>query len=236
MKRPSSILLVTIVSTLIFGLLFHLYYALEFKLEYPFKETLSMSLSFLGSFGSLASIYFALRVYIDQKKKEKEDNIMQQQQQENDAKEFILRNKPKLAMQVTKYYYSEDKASQPALAVDLTIKNYSNNAYSFGLAYEYLPDKEPHLLIEFEENYASSTLRVDETRTITIIISLVIDIGNPPKLDDIDLYIKAVYLDKLNNSVEDYYKLKKSNRGENLTITSLVKSEILTVSGKLIKL
>jgi len=216
-----SIIILLIITTL-FGAWFYYCYALKNITESPFKETLSLSLTFLGSFGTLASIIFAFYLYIKQREKD-----------EDDEKAMIRSSKPTLFIKIDDFYKSNDSNGQPALAIDFNIKNYNNNASSFSLQFDYLPNKKEKILVEFDYPYNKSDIfKPGENLNITAIFTSRDDIVNPPKPEELNIYIKAVYLDSLNNKIEDYFLLEKSKRDT----VQFVKSNIRTPSGKFLEM
>lgn len=215
-------IIILLIITALFGVWLYYCYALKNNIDSPFKETLSLSLTFLGSFGTLASIIFAFYLYMKQREKD-----------EDDEKAMIRGSKPTLFIRIDDFYKSNDSNGQPALAIDFNIKNYNNSASSFSLQFDYLPSKKGKILVEFDYPYNKSDIfKPGENLNITAIFTSRDDIINPPKTEDLNIYIKAVYLDSLNNKVEDYFILEKS-KGNTVPF---VKSNIITPSGKLIEM
>lgn len=211
-----------LIITAIFGAWFYYYYALKNQVEFPLKETLTLSLAFVGSFGTLASIIFAFYLY-----------TLQREKDESAAKEVMLKNKPLLLIIIEDIYQARDDNGQPALAIDLSVVNHNNNASSFSLNYDYLPNKNTDLIVNFDYQLNhTGILRAEENINITAYIISSRNISNPPKPEEIDLLIKAVYLDKSNNMIEDYYVLDNLNRNT----LPFLKSKIITASGKFIEI
>lgn len=226
MKRQLITFIFTIISlTILFGVCFHFFYAIKNITAHPFKETLSMTLTFLGSVGTLASIIFAAFSLIDQAEHNKEEE-----------KKVILRSKAQLLIRVEEIYPSKDSNGQPALAIDFKVENYNNDASSFNLGYDNSPDNKKNLIVEFDYPHNRTNIfKSGENLNISAIITSPTDILNPPKLEDINLYIKAVYLDKLNNIIEDYYLLTPSNN-KSVKISGVIKSNIIAASGRFIEI
>lgn len=220
------IVIVTIfMATIIFGAWFYYCYALSNINESPFKETLSLSLTFLGSFGTLASIVFAFYLYIKQREKDQDD-----------VKSAILKNKPQLFIKIEDIYRSKDNNGQPALAIDLKVINYNNDASSFSLGYEYLENDKKNIIVDFDYPFNSTNIfKSGENLNITATFISSTDIIEPPNLEELNFYIKAIYLDKINNMIEDYYRLTPS-KNNSISISKIIKSNIITVSGKYIEI
>ncbi|ELW85708.1 MULTISPECIES: DUF4352 domain-containing protein [Acinetobacter] len=210
-------IIILLIITALFGAWFYYFYALKNISDSPFKETLSLSLTFLGSFGTLASIVFAFYLYIKQREKD-----------EDDEKAKIRSSKPTFFIKIDDFYKSNDSNGQPALAIDFNIKNYNNNASSFSLQFDYLPNKKEKILVEFDYPYNKSDIfKSGENLNITAIFTSCDDILNPPRPEDLNIYIKAVYLDSINNKTEDYFLLEKSKRDT----VPFIKSNVMTPSG-----
>ena len=210
-------IIILLIITALFGAWFYYCYALKNISDSPFKETLSLSLTFLGSFGTLASIVFAFYLYIKQREKD-----------EDDEKAKIRSSKPTFFIKIDDFYISNDSNGQPALAIDFNIKNYNNSASSFSLQFDYLPNKKEKILVEFDYPHNKSDIfRPGENLNISAIFTSRDDILNPPKTEDLNIYIKAVYLDSINNKIEDYFLLEKSKRDT----VPFIKSNVMTPSG-----
>lgn len=223
MKIKLIIYVIALISiTALFRIWFHYCYAVKNITVTPFKETLSISISFLGSFGTLASIIFAFYLYIKQREKE-----------DNEEKSIIRSNKPTFFIKIYDLYNSQDSNGQPALAIDLNIKNFSNSASSFSLQFDYLPNKKNNILVDFDYPCNMSDIfNPGENLNITAIFTSCDDILKPPKLEDIKTFIKVVYLDRLNNIIEDYFLLDKIK----IKSIKFYKSIVLTSSGKVIEI
>lgn len=212
---------VLIFLSILFGIWFYYYYALENIKETPLKEAISLSLTFLGSCGTLASILFAFYLYIKQQEKNNEDE-----------KTMILNGKPTFFIRIDDIYESSDNNSQPALAIDFNIKIYNSNASSFSFQFDYLPDKKEQILVDFDYQHGRNDIfKAGENLNITAIFTSSKSVVKPPKKEELNIYLKAVYLDKLNNSIEDYFLLKHPLSNA----IPFVKSNIMTPSRKFIK-
>lgn len=211
-----------IILSILFGVWFYYNYALENIANVPLKESISLSLTLLGSVGTLASIVFTFYLYIKQREKDEEDE-----------KSMIRTVKPTFFIKINDVYISNDSNKQPALAIDFNIKIYNNNASSFSFQFDYLPNKKEQIFVEFDYPYNKSDIfKAGENLQITAIFTSCKDVVNPPQREELNIYIKAVYLDKMNNMIEDYFLLEQSKRN---TI-SFVKSNIITASGKFIEM
>lgn len=218
-------LFILLLASILFGVVFHYCYALKYIDQSPLKETLSLTFSFIGSVGTVASIASAFLFYLKQIEKDKDE-----------AEALILRNKPKLFIKISDIYASTDRNKQPSLTMDLNIEIYNNNASSLSLSYEYIPNTSHDILVEFDypPNYKSA-LNSGDNLNVSAAFTYVNNIDKCPNLGDIHLYIKAVYLDKLNNTIEEYYLLKSVKR-KSQPIGKLVKTNILTATGQFIEI
>lgn len=217
-----ALIIILLIASFSFGVWFYYFYAFDNIQEAPLKESISLSLAFLGSFGTLTSIIFAFYFYVEQI-----------EQQQHDAEMIILRNKPKLFIRIEDIYNSEDRNGQPALAVDMKVENYNNTASSFSLNYDYVLNGNKEIIAEFDYPYKrKNILDSGESINITAIFTSSKNIVSPPEFNELNLYIKCVYLDRLNNTIEDYYLIEGSNKKS----IKYIKSNILTASGNFIEL
>lgn len=217
----AALVAILLILSILFGVWFYYYYALENIDSAPLKESISLSLTFLGSFGTLVSIFFAFYLYLKQQEKDR-----------NDAKKIILSKKPKLFITIGDVYEYDDDNYQPALAVDLKIKNYTNTASSFSLNFDYKLDGKKEILVDFDySTHRKTTLHAGDDMQVTAIFISSKNIMSPPKFNELDVYIKCVYLDGLNNNIEDYYLITSKN----MNSIQYIKSNILTVDGRFIE-
>lgn len=215
--------IVLIFISILFGVTFHYCYSLPQNLEFPFKETLTITLGFIASIVTLLSILFAIFVHFDQEDKK----IVIE-------KRKILSSKPQLMIKIVEISTGNDSNFQKAIILSLQVKNYSHPATSFSLNYEKLPNKISNILIEFDCPYNRDTLNKGDILNIDAYITSALDVNHHPKISDINLYIKAVYLDQHNNSIEDYFLVKPNN--SSISISKTKKSNILTSYGKIIEI
>lgn len=215
--KPFKMSIFLICISVLFGVIFHYCYTLPRNLD------LTITLTFFGSIGVLLSIFFAIYNHFAEEDKKIDKEIQK-----------ILCSKPQLQIQIYEISNEYDSNSQKAVRLSLQVKNYSHPATSFSLNYEDLPNRKSNLLIEFDYPYNSDTLNKGDVLNIDAYITSALDVNHHPKISDINLYIKAVYLDQLNNSVEDYFLVKPNNIS--ISISNTKKSNISTSYGKNIEI
>lgn len=199
------------------------YYLFEYMgVPYPLKESIFSSIALIGSFGTIASIYYAIHIHQLERAKALELE-----------KNLIRANKPQLLIEITDCNSGVDTRGQEALILDLRVFNHSHSASSFSLNWDKLPNVDSNLVVEFD--YPAEYSIINKGEHLNIDACITNSDLSLPAVDEINFYIKAVYIDKGNNFIEDYFMVKKNAHGS-LSCNGPKKSSILTAGRVLLEL
>ena len=222
MKKRLLLLVLLILSlTGIFSGVMHYFYFLPNSIDNLLKENISLSLTFLGSIGTLTSIIFAVYVYLDQEDQNRKKTV-----------HLIKNSKPIFQLNIREFDYGFDSNNQPAIIMDILLVNYSHTASSVSLSYESTGSS--NLIVSFDLPLGMELINKGENRNISASIIYSSIVNQHPKISDINLMIKIIYLDNYNNAIEDCFKINPQQNKPYRYQTS--NSTALTSNGSLLEL
>ncbi|WP_180068362.1 hypothetical protein [Acinetobacter sp. YH16038] len=192
-------LFVSVLISLIFFALSYCYYYLETSQRLPLERAVSITFSFIGSIGTIASIIFALYFY---------------NKQQEGQKKLIGSNQPIFILTTSALEKSTDSTRQPSYSFDINIKNFGHLASSFSLvnvgSAEGLDSK---IIIEIPDAFVSLFNR-DDSHSFRVNISNIFDIQSYPNTKNISFDLLLSYMDKFNSSRFKVYALSINEDGE----------------------
>lgn len=191
-------LFVSVLISLIFFALSYYYY-LETSEGLPLERAVSITFSFIGSIGTIASIIFALYFY---------------NKQQEEQKKLIGSNQPIFMLTTSALEKSTDSTRQPSYSFDINIKNFGHLASSFSLvnvgSAEGLDSK---IIIEIPDAFVSLFNR-DDSYDFRVNISNIFDIQSYPNTKNISFDLLLSYMDKFNSSRFEVYALSINEDGK----------------------
>lgn len=191
MKSIKIFLFCLLVISFVFFLVFYCYFRSE-NIIYSFKEAISLTLSFIGSIGTIASIIFA--IYFYNKQLEEQKNI-------------VKSNQPLFMLSTSVLEKSNDSAGQPSYSFNINVQNFGHPASSFSLvdvgSANNLDNK---IIIEIPDAFISLFNR-DDSYDFKVNISNIFDIQSYPDIENIGLDLLLSYVDKFNSSKFEVYTL-----------------------------
>ncbi len=158
----------------------------------PLHEALTLTFSFIGSVGTIASIIFALYFY---------------NKQQEEQKKLIGSNQPIFMLTTSALEKSTDSAGQPSYSFNIDIKNFGHLASSFSLlnigSADGIDDK---IRVEVLDPLVSLFNR-DDSYSFRINISNIFNIQSYPNIESIGFDLLLSYVDKFNSPKYEMYTL-----------------------------
>lgn len=181
-----------------FFLAFYCYFQSE-DVSLPFKEAISLTLSFIGSIGTIASIIFALYFY------------NKQLEEQNNIKKL---NQPLFMLSASDLKKSKDSTGQPSYTLGFNIENFGHLASSFSLTNLGLPgDMDNKIIAEIPNSFISIFNRGD-SYNFDVNISNIFYIQSYPDMENIRFDLLLSYMDKFNSSKFEVYSLSLDKDGK----------------------
>lgn len=179
------------VGFLFFGTSYCAYSGID-GVEMPLHEALTLTFSFIGSVGTIASIIFALYFY---------------NKQQDEQKKLIGSNQPIFMLTTSTLEKSNDSTGQPSYSFDISVKNFGHLASSFSLSNigstEGMDDE---IMVEILNSFVSLFNR-DDSYNFKVNISNIFKVQSYPDIENISFDLLLSYMDKFNSSKYEVYTL-----------------------------
>lgn len=162
--------------------------------ELYFEKALTLTFSFIGSVGTIASIAFAIWLYNSQRESQQPVFFIADDLSLKDNQNAIERDS------FSFFYLSVTNYGHEATSFSITfIENLGNNDINIGI----FDDKKP-------------SFKKGETHTIQITIQNTYQIDKPPEPSHIDFIVSLNYLDMFNSTHFDHYRVFSVNGTRNI--------------------
>lgn len=162
------------------------------SVKMPLHEALTLTFSFIGSVGTIASIIFALYFY---------------NKQQEEQKKLIGSNQPIFMLTTSALEKSTDSTGQLSYSFNISVKNFGHLASSFSLSNmgstEGMDDK---IMVEILNSFVSLFNR-DDSYNFKVNISNIFNVQSYPDIENISFDLLLSYVDKFNSSKYEVYTL-----------------------------